>query len=361
MTHRNTLIDTARGLGILIVCVFHLIYRPENGLADKFIMSGIWLAIPLFFVISGYLHRDDNKLAHRVKSLLIPSLRYTLLLLVAGGIYCAIFHGYTLKDWARDFMLTYLRPEFSMRIMPDFIPADFWTCLLYDVISPVWFIWTMIFTLYVFYLLVKFTNRSFWNLLICCIVCVCMSTALYDFSQYFSWSLTLVPVYAAIMLCGAFIASREINLESGNIFAAMIAFMIHFAAFVAWGSSNIFMNVVGTLGRLSVIIFFAQVFVGGYPFIFTCRVFMNIKYIAGFLTLLGRNSLIFMFLHRPLGAIFSDMLGTYIKSGTSWNVDVTPEVFIKSLIVFALSMTLCTLLALVQDDKEEKKGVIRSV
>lgn len=352
---RDKIIDVARGLAMLFVCAFHLIYFQEEGLFGSFIREGVWLAIPLFFLISGYVYRlRPHDLPYRIKSLLIPSLKYTLFFIVAGGIYCIIFHSYTFKDICIDAVYTYLRPEFSSMLIK--LDMNYWDRLLYDIIGQVWFVWTMIFALPLFYLFVRRTSQSFRNLLIICVIFVAMTFMLYDYSSYISWSLTIVPLYAALMLIGDYFA--ELNLcerivkseKSVNYFAALAAFIIHSVMFSFSGSPRSFMNELGTIGKFSVFTFFVQVFIGGYAFIILCKLLVKIKFVSWFLQLVGRNSLLFMFLHRPLGALFSDIFGTYIKSGPYWTIDnLTAGICIKSILIYILTLICCSIFAMLKE------------
>lgn len=351
---RNKIFDIARGIAILCVCVYHIVYTQENGPADMIMRQSVWFAVPFFFLLSGYLYKiiEHHNLVRRVKILLIPSLEYTFSLLVIGGIYCMFFHSYTFKDICIDAVYTYLRPEFSTKLIP--LEMYYWDRLLYDIISQVWFIWTMIFTQPVFYFFVRYTYNNFRNLFIVCAVMLLISFMLYDYSSYVSWSLTLVPVYAAIMLAGDYCAGldfseRIINsIDSKSYILAVIALIIHAVMFYFSGSPRAFMNELGTIGRWSVFTFFIQIFIGGYAFMIVCKLLSKVKYVSEFLQFAGRNSLLFMFMHRPFGVIYSDLLGTYIKSGPTWSVEFNSEVCIYSLIIFTLSIISCSLFALIK-------------
>ena len=347
---RNKIFDISRGLAMLFVCVFHMIYTPEDSITQGLIRESVWFAIPFFFMLSGYLYRiERHDLIHRVKALLKPSISYTLLLLVTGGAYCMLFHSYTLNDIGIDFVYTFLRPEFASMLMPLNMP--YWFRLLYDVISQAWYVWTLILTLPVFYFFVRFTSQSFRNLFIVCAVMLLMSFMLYDYRNYFSWSLTLVPVYASVMLAGDYCSGLNLSERIGNsenYFIALVALAFHSFMYYFSGSPRAFMNEIGTIDRWIVFTFVIQVFIGGYAFILLCKLLGRIKYLSEFLQLIGRNSLLFMFLHRPFGVIFSDLLGTYIRAADTWQVDVNAQVIIYSVIVFILSMISCSIFAFIK-------------
>ena len=353
MKRRNTTLDIARGLGIIIVCIYHIVYRPEKGLADMLILCGIWFILPFFFVISGYLYKPhrysiSDYIIHRGKSLLIPTLKYTITLLLLWGLYCVIIHGETLKEWARDIVLTYLRPEFYRLLISPDVNTD---GLIYDMISTVWFMWTMIFSAPLFYGFVEFTNKRAANLFIVCAVLIIISTLLHPYRAKFSWSLTLVPVYAAISLCGSFMKTHDLvsKFFAGNYkyILAVIAAVIHVKIFYKFASFWVFSNEIGNsaAGNFAVLIFFLQTFIGGYAYIVLCELINKLGFLEKILAFIGQNSLMFMFTHRIFSTIFADIIGAPIKSWEFWYVPFTAEAFIKSLGGFIFAMIMCSILA----------------
>lgn len=348
MSSRNTTLDIARGLGIIIVCIYHIIYRPEMSFADMLILGGIWFILPFFFVISGYLYKPNKRpliagIVHRIEHLLIPSLKYTVILLLSWGIYCMMFHGVTVKEFARDIVLTYLRPEFyRVFISPD-VRID---GIIYDMISTVWFIWTMILAAPLFYVLVDFTNKRALNLFIVCALLVIISTILHPYNAKFSWSLTLVPVYCAAALCGSFLSSHDLvnKIFTGihQYIIAVIALIVHIMIFYKFGSFWVFSNSIANdnAGNFGVFIFFIQIFIGGYAYIVLCRLIDKFSIPEEFFVFIGRNSLVFMFTHRIFATLFADMIQAPIKSWEFWYVPFTAEAFFKSLagFIYALLM-----------------------
>ncbi len=351
---RILIFDIARGLGIIFVAIFHLVYRTENGIADRLVMESIWLIIPFFFIVSGYFVKVNDghmlqNVAHKLKNLLLPTILCSAIMLVLLGIYCAIFHGYDFRAWSFDVIATYLRPEFFGKI-PFFASYDLINALVFDLVSPVWFVWTMAFTIPVFYACVRFVNlQKFWQVAIICAILLLFSFGLYDYRNDFSWSLIIVPVYAAIMIFARYLreaglASKFLDYKNAYIFA-VFAFAIHRSMFEFCGSSSIFMNELGTLGKFSVFTFFVQAFVGSYAFLIFCEALCFVKYLRVYLAFVGRNSLYFLLMHRFFAAIFADLMGTYIKSGANWYVKFSGEVFVKSFVTFVLSMICCSFVA----------------
>ena len=348
MNNRNSTIDIARGIGLIMVSVYHLVYRAKDGLADQAIREFIWLILPLFFFMSGLFYNSGKRsllqnILHRIKTLLIPTLKYTVILLLIGCAYCTAFHGYQLRDWVRDFVFTYLRPEFSALIY-----GSEYAGIAFENISAVWFVWVMLFTYPVFYFLVEHCLKSLWNLIICVIALLALGVMIYDFGPKISWSLTLVPVYAAITLSGAYISNQWHNIKR-NTFIALLAVIIHVLMFQLCGSDSVYASEVGTIGKWSVITFFLQTFIGGYALLMFCKALTKFNGLRKILTFIGRNSLSFLMLHCYFGVLFADLMHTYIKPGPNWYIEVTSEIFVKSLIGCLLSLICCSAFCIVKE------------
>ncbi len=338
-TSRKADIDTAKGLGIILVSIYHLVYRPENGTADIILCELIWLFVPFFFVLSGWNFRDERTLRenvmHRLKVLFLPALKYTMLLLLFGGIYCMAFHGCTAQDWLRDAIHTYLRPEFASALLPEWGVGG----ILFECISPVWFVWTMVLSYMVFYPVSGYALKDTACLCVSCVVLLSAG----------------ILLYAAIMLCGAWL-SRHSGSIRPSVPVAAAAVVLHAVMYHFCGNDYAFASQLGTVGRWSVIPFFVQTFTGGYAVYVFCK--LCPEHITKILAFVGRNSFRFLLLHGIFAMIASDLLHTYIKlSPDRWYVEsVTPEVFAKSVMVWVFSVICCTVFCMVQERREILKG-----
>ena len=94
--------DQLKGILILSVVIGHILPGPYNTLDNP--ASYIFLFhLPAFFIISGYLARNDSRpfgqsILRRTKRILVPYLVYVLL--IAGGqIVYAMLHGYNTKRY----------------------------------------------------------------------------------------------------------------------------------------------------------------------------------------------------------------------------------------------------------------------
>lgn len=191
--------------------MIHLVYRPKEGIADYILMALGWNLIALYFMLSGFTFSAGKRTVkenylNRLKHLLLPAVVTEIVLLSFGGIYCVFVHGYNLNDWLHDVMVTALRPEFCRNISADWGNGS----LLFDDLSPSWFIWTMAWTELLFFPLAEFCigkPASRWWITMAVLTGV--QIVLYIFVSPVSWELQLVPLFTIFMLIGAKVREKK--------------------------------------------------------------------------------------------------------------------------------------------------------
>lgn len=362
---RNRTIDIVRGFSIILIMFYHLVYRPRDGFVDRAIRELGWCIVPFFYIIPGYFYKPGRfgigeELKRHIRSVLIPAVKMTLLLIALLGIWCMLFHSYTLTDVIRDGIYAFLRPELASKLIPQLGDAG----IVFSNTSVVWFIWTMMWTMPVFLVLAKLTVPDVKKTLICCIILLAVGIPLYVFVAPLPWSLNHVPVYAAIMLFGSLLSSFDLleRISSmkmvPSLITSVIAAVIHFLLFSRCGTDHMYEGALGTAGFTDVPVYFLETFIGSYVFYNLGRVIDRFEKTAVFLSYVGRNSLIILLLHFPFGVVFSDLLKTYIRPGPYWYLDLvgielTSVIIYKSIVVFLLS-SICSILTVVLVDRIRK-------
>ncbi len=360
---RNNLIDIMKGLLILNVAVYHLIYRAKGSMFDNIVREIGYLAIPMFFCLAGYFYRDItgslmSGIRTRIRKLLLPVLAVSGMLLLLFGPYYMLVHHYTVHDWLGDVLMTYLRPELMAILLPEFSGG-----LLFNNISPVWFIWTLLFSTLLFFLCMEFAKKSNAGLIMTTIALLAIGTVMYVLIPAFSWCLQMTPLYAGIMMLGAVLKRytvleklEKINLGISSVimFAAAIA---HYYIFMGFGSDKMYQSIVGDKGFLSAIAFVVQIMVGGYALHTFSRIIALWKYSEEAFAWVGRHTFVILLFHCLIGGIAADIMHTYNKPGPNWYVDpLTAETVIKSIISFIAAIAgSCGLSALNDRLKTGKK------
>ncbi len=369
MKNRNRAIDCSRGLGIILIMIYHLVYRSKDGLMDNAIRECIWGLIPFFFMITGYYYIPgrfsiSEEIKRKIKTLLLPAVYITGTLLVIFGIYCAFVHGYTLSIWFNDVVYTYLRPEFTNMLMKAIgKPTDSYG-VLYLNITPVWFIWSMFFGCLLFYPAASISYRKPFNYVFVIIVNLIFGTLLYVFLPPLSWNLNQVPIYVVIMLIASFLGRWDYieklsEIGTHIIILTMIcAFIAHYILFHAFGTDQIYAGQIGTVGGFSPILYVIEAFVWGHAFSALGIILDRIPGINVFLSWVGKNTMIFLLLHCIVAVVACDAMNTYKKPGFDWYLEnLTPEIIIKSIISFVFSFVCCACVVYVKNKLTDKNKI----
>ena len=350
---RNRTLDTAKGIGILIICIYHLVFRPWGSPLDRFICGAVWLFLPLYFAIAGYHYVPGRRtlwqnIRRRFKTLLLPAVISSCVLLVLGGIYFKFTQFYTKSRWLRDAVHTFLRPELGEKIISGAGGP------LFHNISPVWFVWTLWWATLLFYLVADFALKNAARFLLTTAVLLGAGTALYVKLPPMPWSINLAPIYAAMMLLGAFAAKTELLTRHTPrlplaLLEAALGLVAQSALFRRFGSDQIYAGQLGTAGVWDPLVCYAQLIVGGFALLQLCRLLSEVKLFAP-LGWIGQHSLTFLLLHCMFGAVAAGILKAPLKTGGSWFLrDFTMEACLKSVAGLLISVALCTAVACIGD------------
>lgn len=337
-------LDIIKGAGILIITVIHLLYRPQNSAADYFLRAVGWLYISLFFMLAGYSFTAGKRSTgenylHRIRTLLLPAVIIEAAFFVFGGVYCVFAHGYTFTDWWHDLAVTALRPELCVQFSEEWGHGG----VLYENLSPSWFIWSMCFTELAFFPFAKLCigkPHIRWWLTVGALTAI--QIPLYVFVSPISHQLQLIPLFTVFMLIGAKVREAKLLEKEWkfNIPVTAVIVIVCFAAqiglYLLGGNESYYAGHIGNLGWPDVILTIVQLPVGFVGFYALAKLIMKIKVLADGLIWVGKRTLVILMSHCFFGMVAADMMHTYIKPGPVWYVEnigltVTPEIFLKSL------------------------------
>ena len=173
-------------------------------------------------------------------------------------------------------------------------------------------------------------------------------------------SINLAPIYAAMMLLGAFARKQDLlarhtpslPLALLEIAAGITAQTVLFRRF---GSDQIYAGQLGTMGIWDPVICYLQLIVGGAALLQLCRLLANVRFLQP-LGWIGQHSLTFLLLHCMFGAFAAGLLGAPLKTGGKWFInDLTLPVFLKSVAGMLISVALCTAVACIGDFLQHMK------
>ncbi len=359
MKNRNGALDCARGLGIIIIMIYHLVYRAQGGVADKIIIECAWGIIPFYFMITGYFYKPlkysvSEEIKRKTKGLLLKTVCIVGVLLIVFGIYCVPVHGYTPGVWFNDVVYTYLRPEFTNIIMRALgKPVDAYG-ILYLNLSPVWFIWVMFFSCTFFYPTANIAYKSPRAFVSVIAICVVLGTITYTALPPLSWNLNQVPAYVVIMLIASILGQMDFIEKMSKIGTHIVvltmicAFIAHVILFGPFGTDQMYAGEIARIGVLSPVMYIFQACIWAYAFVSLGILIDKVPVLNRFLSWTGKNTNIFLLTHCIFAVVACDVMGTYTKPGADWYIaDLTPDIIIKSIIsfVFAFLCGACVIYA----------------
>ena len=365
-------LDIMKGIGIIVIAVYHIVYRSMDGIADKLVRSWGWAFIGVFFLLSGYTCRQTNRVREsykrRVLGLVLPVIIVEFLLLFFGGLYCIFMHDYSVKSVLYDALVTFLRPEITTRISSQWGEGG----ILFFNLSPVWFIWSMAWTELFFHplrLLIVGKGEKVWLLLLTGLIAI--QVPMYVFLPPASWGLTVIPTYLIFMLMGAKLrewdaVSRLMKIKPpAALGISILGLAAQFGCFLFDGNESYYVSILGDYGMqarnagvhdmmsaidipvvlLQLLCFLPAIF-------FIARVLVKIPVVSRGLVWMGQHTLAILLLHCILAVVYSDIFKNYIKPGSYWylelnDIELTSEIVLKSILCCILALITCIPLILI--------------
>lgn len=364
--NRNKIIDIMKGILIIPIVIFHLVYRTEGGVFDNLIREMVYLALPLYMLFSGYFYYyKDNflrSIIERMRKLILPVILTVLaLILIFGPYYIIFYENYTPEIWFFDNVMTFLRPELFNLMVPGYFGEQ-----LFQNLSPVWFIWTFAIARFIFVVTMRFVKESKVKFFCAMGVLYAAGCAFYVLVPPLPWSLHLTPLYAGMMMSGLMLNRYKVIEKLSKIslpvsfIISIAAGILHYIIFMNFGTSSIYASDLGVKGLLSAIFFVIQMFIGGYPVLTIARLIEKIPKCCEAFAWIGRHTLVILLVHCIIGGLACDAMRTYNKMGPYWYLDPLPqEVVIKSVISFVISLAgsfgVCALNDMLKDLVKKKK------
>lgn len=224
---RNERVDVLKGLAMLCIMMIHM--RTEEFLGYSVLMS-LYYAVPLYFLISGYLLADSVEsngfgryLWKRTKRLLLPYLLFFgvsyLWVNTVQALSCGIrafgFH----VPWAQVARAFFFAGKYlnDLAVVPP----------------PIWFLHALFFVSLVFYFLAKIKNTAVLVVL-AVLLGVAVAPLQWALRESPLWLLRLFPAALVLMLCGCVIrrvqSKREKPRKQGRAFHSVFSLPLFWAA-----------------------------------------------------------------------------------------------------------------------------------
>ncbi len=203
---RTGFVDMARGAAILCVVLYHLIApcgakTVLTHLADTVVI--------VFFFYSGYFHKPGKRslsqeLILRVKKLMVPFLKYSLLFWLAGSVVLVVSKEETIQE-AFLCLRNYFAGCIWNRTIQDFFGWEYYSLgKRYMFLADLWFFVALMLASVLFLLIADHVLKSRAKTLAAVCGLVAVTGVLRGFKIFLPYNIQLTPFWAAVMLLGAF-------------------------------------------------------------------------------------------------------------------------------------------------------------
>lgn len=167
MNKRIEFIDIAKGIGILLVILGHILFEGD------FIYKVIYaFHMPLFFIIAGYVYNYEKYnnfttldfLKKKFKNYIVPYFRMALICLIIFGVILN-FKDNRISNTFYNQLITYIRGILYSKCYLETVP----NC------SPIWFLTCLFCMEVMFYFICKYVNKKYIPICICFIMGVILN------------------------------------------------------------------------------------------------------------------------------------------------------------------------------------------
>ncbi len=349
MKQRDRTLDIAKGIGMLLVVSYHTIFcSPETENLFEYVCG----VLGFFTFAAGYTYRPGRSYKENVVSRLRGMMRPYLVLSFAMLTFSCLYYYFKRgADWqwcADQYVFTYLRGELTEMLWPGYFrPSD----LPYKLVSPGWYVWMLFFASLLFYAVADRALVSRGRILAAVAVGGAVSYELLEHNVALPWGMQCAPVYAAMMLLGAWAGqNRLLDFDAMSAGKKLLLTALSLAVF---GISLHYDLVVRTfLGQFRELQTYANGVVAylllglADSFLllgFSHAIDRHVAPLATRLAFFGRGTIFTLLNHGLFSLILFDRFSVPCKFEL-WVRDYTPREFWISVAVFGLTALKCYLI-----------------
>lgn len=333
-------IDFLKGFAMLVVIYEHtsLYYR-------QIAMFIVPVAMPLFFILSGYLSNNPTKLnfseycKNKAKRLLIPYTLYQIFLTVFYTIYNFATSG-NFNGFGRHIIgIFYGRYMFFNKASVSDSSNIFF---LDGMNSVLWFLPAMFFASLVYYLVVKLYEKSGVYGTIAILICLCISAACFYLPILLPWSLDTCWILAVFMVFGRFIRKYGDKIKVWLSILAGAAYLV-ICYFNQGENTSIRRYGSAKFGACAILPYLlmgclgAMALIGVIKQLYDYSAFSD-NAVTNYISWIGKKSLTFMSIQFLFINTAGDLASLFISNR-----------FVKGGIQFAVALVGCSIVAMVFD------------
>lgn len=313
--------DIAKGLGVLTVVFYHIIV-PGQAKTVLGVISNILMA--MFFLASGYFYKPGKlsageNIRKRFHAVMVPFLRYSLVLGLLGSVYYLLTHQVSVTDVLCLFRNFYAGSIWNRSIM-NFFGWDYHALGTYFMyLASYWFLVQMFTAGIIFYLLADRCLASGRFLAVCSVLLLAVPAVCEQTGTELPYNLDSSCFFTVFMLAGACLGQKKYfedlnfrDVRSWIVFAVSTAAAVFLS--VRYGAGFVpYRAIFGNMGAVSVLIMSAACASFTCSYLFLCRFVESIGVKLPVLTYFGRNSLYLYMMHMFFAWALSQMIGFNLK------------------------------------------------
>lgn len=328
-------LDLLRGAAIIGVIIVHILFGLGRGYDVVWKLNPtefLYAGLPMFMIITGYLHKPGNTYSWNVKHRVVPLIMvlFVSTIILTTIMYCYMyFLGYDLDQYNlfKDICEILIGKECFSVIGTDSFHSGL-VLAPYDISAGFYYLQILAVGLLIFYAVVDGVIDDWKETSITILALLCV-TALYlaTIGIQLPFSAQLGPVVAAFLLFGAMLRKHNVAefIERGyghvNYWVILAVSLVVGCVFVYFFPSGmqLYNSTFGAYGEWSVFTFFVLSVSCGIILWYIAALMVRIPLVSSFFILAGMNSIILfsqhMFLAKMMTAPFYDI-------GTEWWITI---------------------------------------
>ena len=285
---RDSYWDVVKGIGILSIVLGH---------ASLFTLEVHWYQIPIFFLVAGYLFKEDavnnyeNYFMKKIKSIWIPFCVYNMLFILMHNVF--LYIGMYSLDNNTMFMTHYFnRYELVQQIVAVLLGGN-----LAILCGPTWFIAYFMTGMLLFGLLVYVSRKFFYNeyqiiLFILVILCTILGFNLINKGMTLGLNSQIAMQLMIVMYAGMVMRKYDVLRSKFIYYSGIVSiFIIYYAE-----SENIFCRIIfGEFPNWALGLFIS--FAAMHILLIFAKLICKIKVVESVISSIGRESYHIMALH----------------------------------------------------------------
>ena len=347
MKQRDKTLDIAKGISMVLVVSYHIILCSPTTENWFECFCGV---LGFFTFAAGYTYRPGRRtfgesMMSRVTGVMIPYFKISFVALTLTCIYFYFTRGVDLQYCTDQYVFTYLREELTEMIWPGYFR---WYDVVYSAVSPGWYLWMLFFASIFFYGAADYALQSRGRLAAIIVLYCAVSYGLLDRRIALPYGMQCAPVYAAMMLVGAYFGQRRLldydvmscgkKLFFAVLSIAVIGLSLHYRlvrkTFLGqFRDFNTYAD--GVIGYI--VLGLAATFLLMW---LSHAIGKRGGAVANWLAFFGMGTIVTLLIHGPFSLLWFDLFGISCKFAM-WVRDYTTSEFLVSIAVFLLTTASC--------------------